>query len=141
MKTVRVKGETFLLDDKMATAIGEFFGELLTTNKWEIFEVHTENDTVHKGFKVIASSKLLPGVEHKQQCEACSGQGEAIWSCCTGDRVDEDYSRCPSCGEGLGEEECQECDGTGLVSLNTPQETPTILDPIGQAEAWADRDR
>lgn len=141
MSPIKVKGETYLLADTMATAIGEFFGELLTTQKWEIFEVHTENDLVHKGFKVVASSKLLPGVEHKDQCEACSGKGEGIWSCCTGDRVDEDYAMCPRCHEHLGEEECQECDGTGLVPLDTPQQPPIIIDPIGQAEAYYEGER
>ena len=140
MRTIKVKGETFLLADTMATTIGEFFGELLTTGKWEIFEVHTENDTVHKGFKVIASSKLLPGVEHKQQCRVCNGQGEAMFSCCTGERVDEDYGRCPSCKEGLGESECKECEGTGLVALGTKQNTH-IVDPIGQAETYCEAER
>lgn len=140
MRTLKIKGETYLVDDMMATEIGQFFAEKLTDNTWEIFEVHTLNDTVHAGFKVIASSKLLPGVEHKQQCEVCNGKGEAMFSCCTGDRVDEDYGRCPTCKEGLGDEECVECDGTGLVALGTEQDVH-VIDPIGAAEAACEGER
>lgn len=79
--------------------------------------------------------------EEMEECPVCEGKGEAMFSCCTGERVDEDYGRCPYCKEGLGESKCEQCNGTGSVKIEEQIEAPTILDPIGQAEAWADRDR
>ena len=79
-----------------------------------------------------------PGME---DCPDCDGHGEAMFSCCTGNRVDSDYGRCPSCGEGLGEEECQTCDGTGLVKIEDHIEAGLVEDPIGAAEAHYEGER
>jgi len=48
-------------------------------------------------------------------CDVCEGEGHGIFSCCTGELVDPDISRCPKCMEGLGESECIECRGTGKI--------------------------
>ena len=87
----------------------------------------------------MADNKIIP--EGMEECEACSGKGKASWSCCTQERVDEDYSRCPTCGEGLGEEQCQECNGLGYVPVGTPNEPVHIVDPIGAAEAHFEGER
>lgn len=141
MKRVKVGENKYLVTKEMATTIGEFFAEKLTTGEWDIFEVHTENDLCHNGFKVVGATKELPGVYLVEECPICDGKGEAMFSCCTGDRVDEDYGRCPSCKEGLGESECEDCQGTGLVKVSDNVKPGIILDPISQAELWADEKR
>lgn len=83
--------------------------------------------------------KIIP--EGFEECPVCNGKGEAMFSCCTGDRVDEDYGRCPTCKEGLSESECEDCEGTGLVKVSDNVKPGIILDPISQAELWADEKR
>lgn len=51
----------------------------------------------------------------KVKCKECNGRGWGVWSCCTGLPVDLDIMMCHSCGEHLGEEDCQVCDATGMV--------------------------
>lgn len=53
--------------------------------------------------------------EDRVECPTCDGQGEAMFSCCTGDIVDSDWARCPKCLESLGEEECYDCEGSGFL--------------------------
>jgi hypothetical protein len=49
------------------------------------------------------------------ECETCNGNGEAMFSCCTGEVVTNDYGLCPECCEHLGDEECPDCEGKGYV--------------------------
>ena len=49
-------------------------------------------------------------------CPTCYGKGEVIYSCCTGEVVDDDLAICPKCHEHLGEETCEDCEGEGYVS-------------------------
>jgi DnaJ-class molecular chaperone len=81
----------------------------------------------------MKQKKEIP--EGMKECGVCNGKGEALFSCCTGERVDEDYGRCPTCKEGLGESKCEECEGTGFVALDVEQDTH-IVDPIGQSELY-----
>lgn len=57
-----------------------------------------------------------------QPCPTCNGSGEAVYSCCTGEPVDNDFMICPVCHEHLGEEQCQECKGTGRIPDDEPNE-------------------
>lgn len=75
---------------------------------------------------------IPPGME---ECQACDGKGEVMLSCCSQERVDEDYGRCPDCGEGLGEDTCDACNGKGYVPIGSPNDSVHIIDPIGAAEA------
>jgi len=138
MRTVKVGKYKYLITETMATTIGEFFAERLKTGDWEIFEVHTPNDTIHNGFKVTGSTQSLPGVDLMEDCPICNGRGKALFSCCTGDRVDEDYARCPTCKENLGKSDCEDCSGTGLVKVSDNVKSGIVLDPIGQAEMLQD---
>ena len=54
----------------------------------------------------------------EMDCELCSGSGNVVLSCCTGDVVNNDYAVCPECKEHLGEESCDLCDGTGKVPMS-----------------------
>jgi len=51
-----------------------------------------------------------------KKCETCNGSGAAVYSCCTGQVVTDDIQICPVCKEHLGEETCEDCNGTGEVS-------------------------
>ena len=73
----------------------------------------------------------------KVQCETCNGKGEAVFSCCTGEVVNDDIMMCPSCYEHLGEEECPDCEGTGAVEEDT-QLTPKTEGVNSRAEAHRD---
>jgi hypothetical protein len=53
-------------------------------------------------------------LEEQHECETCNGKGVAMFSCCTGEVVDEDMGLCPSCYEHLGEDTCEDCNGTGI---------------------------
>jgi DnaJ-class molecular chaperone len=74
-----------------------------------------EEKNRNKHLAGIISESVEINVEGKVECEVCNGQGEGMFSCCTGDMVDSDWARCPKCLENLGEEECYSCEGTGLV--------------------------
>lgn len=56
-------------------------------------------------------------------CPECNGSGKTWYSCC-GDNMDDypehsDYMICPTCQEGLGEEEpCETCKGSGEVTAD-----------------------
>jgi len=63
----------------------------------------------------ILSESVEINAEGKIECERCDGEGEGMFSCCTGDKIDSDWARCPTCLESLGEEECGDCEGLGLV--------------------------
>lgn len=52
-------------------------------------------------------------------CPECFGKKEAVYSCCSGEVVDEDYMMCPECHEHLGYEECQTCEGIGYIEIIT----------------------
>ena len=64
---------------------------------------------------IISEVKQI-NVSEQVECEECEGRGEAMFSCCTGEVVDCDWGRCPTCLEALGEEECEGCDGKGYVN-------------------------
>lgn len=50
-----------------------------------------------------------------EQCPECDGKGTGFFSCCSGDRVDQDAPLCPDCMEHLGEDTCEACEGTGKI--------------------------
>tara|TARA_R110001606_G_scaffold376890_1_gene535714 strand:+ start:1026 stop:1307 length:282 start_codon:yes stop_codon:yes gene_type:complete len=51
------------------------------------------------------------------ECPTCEGEGERMFSCCTGELIqDHEFGICPDCLECLGEEECSDCEGTGMMS-------------------------
>lgn len=77
----------------------------------------------------------------KEKCPDCNGKGEAFFSCCTGDRVDEDMPMCPQCYEHLGEEECPTCNGTGFVDIEDNVKPLRVVDLIGRAEAFFEGER
>lgn len=56
-----------------------------------------------------------------EKCPECNGKKEMVYSCCTGEAVDNDIMMCPKCHEHLGFEDCQTCEGTGKI-LNTYHE-------------------
>jgi hypothetical protein len=55
-------------------------------------------------------------------CPECDGKKELVYSCCTGEAVDNDYMLCPICKEHLGEEPCYTCGGVGFITEEN--ETP-----------------
>lgn len=56
------------------------------------------------------------------ECPTCNGEKEVMISCCTQEIIHDDIDRCPECYEGLGDEECPECEGTGEVPEDHEQE-------------------
>jgi len=52
-----------------------------------------------------------------EYCNECEGRGWHIMSCCGDDITGNDIDLCPSCSEHCGddEEECEECQGTGII--------------------------
>lgn len=48
-------------------------------------------------------------------CPECHGAKELMYSCCSGDIIDEDFPMCPDCKEHLGLEPCHICEGKGTV--------------------------
>jgi hypothetical protein len=67
-------------------------------------------------------------LKKKVECPTCYGKGEATFSCCTGEVVNDDILMCPCCYEHLGEEECQDCDGTGFIDeeQETTEHAPSL---------------
>lgn len=63
----------------------------------------------------ILSENIETNTEGKDVCERCDGEGEGMFSCCTGYKINSDWARCPQCLENLGEGDCYDCEGTGLV--------------------------
>jgi DnaJ-class molecular chaperone len=51
----------------------------------------------------------------KLTCPECNGKKDMVYSCCTGEPVDNDYMLCPVCREHLGEEPCNTCGGDGFI--------------------------
>lgn len=50
-------------------------------------------------------------------CFDCKGKGRIFISCCTGEQVEEEIARCPSCKENAVEETCPTCKGIGKVEM------------------------
>lgn len=48
-------------------------------------------------------------------CPECDGAKVRVYSCCTGEHIEDEMMLCPECHEHLGEEDCETCDGTGWV--------------------------
>ena len=64
----------------------------------------------------LSIDAVTASIEEEEECPACYGKKVGYFSCCTGDMVDEDTVMCPDCYEHLGEEECNLCDGTGVIN-------------------------
>jgi len=58
-KLVKFGNDYYLLDNHMAYNNGEYFMERLTTGSMDIFRVDSANDTIHDGYKIIASTGEL----------------------------------------------------------------------------------
>tara|TARA_Y100000389_G_C17462218_1_gene522673 strand:- start:49 stop:288 length:240 start_codon:yes stop_codon:yes gene_type:complete len=63
----------------------------------------------------ILSENVEINSEGKVECEKCNGEGEGMFSCCTGDKINSDWARCPQCLENLAEKECEDCEGLGFI--------------------------
>ena len=70
-------------------------------------------------------------------CESCNSSGEVMYSCCTGDIIEDDMAICPTCYEHLGDEECYDCRGTVSVTEGT-ESTPKIPGLQAIAENYMD---
>ena len=79
-------------------------------------------------------NKVIP--EGMELCPVCEGKGEAFFSCCTGEVVADEYPICPAkdCLEHLGESECEDCQGTGLVKIEDHIQTEPKYDWILRAD-------
>lgn len=70
-------------------------------------------------------------------CETCDGTGKTYTSCCGVEMYGseyEDYDICPTCKEHLGgEEECEDCGGTGVE-----KEVPVNVLPLITPPWWND---
>lgn len=87
----------------------------------------------------MKSTKEIP--EGFEECPVCDGKGEAYFSCCGGEIVDEDMPLCPGCRDWVGESECEECGGTGLVRIEDKVEAPIKYNWIDKAEAYSEGER
>lgn len=76
-----------------------------------------------------------------KECPTCNGKGEAVFSCCTGEVVNDDIQLCPSCHEHLGEEQCQDCEGKGYVPEDQKEFTDIAPSLQAQAEAYQDEQK
>lgn len=54
-------------------------------------------------------------MQTKVICPECDGAKQRVYSCCTGEHVENDWMLCPECHEHLGEEDCITCDGKGFI--------------------------
>lgn len=61
-KLVKFKDDYWLLDNQMSKNIGEFFMERLASGNMDVFQVDSENDLVHDGFKILGSTLTLPNI-------------------------------------------------------------------------------
>lgn len=75
----------------------------------------------------------------KIQCPTCLGKGEAYFSCCTGEVVEEEYPLCHKCKEHLGEETCPDCNGTGEIEEGKTELTHHAPSMILAAEYLTER--
>lgn len=75
------------------------------------------------------------------ECPTCDGRREAVFSCCTGDLVDDDIAMCPECHEHLGESDCSDCDGTGYVPEDQEEFTDKVEGLQSQSERVMDEQR
>lgn len=73
-------------------------------------------------------------MEKKVDCPTCNGKGEAMFSCCSGEVVDSDLGLCPDCKEHLGDDTCEDCEGSGKVYASKEDFTDKAPDLILQAE-------
>jgi len=55
-------------------------------------------------------------------CDVCEGEGQGVFSCCTGKLLDPDEPICPKCKEVLGESQCVTCRGTGKIQEDQDEE-------------------
>jgi DnaJ-class molecular chaperone len=84
----------------------------------------------------MCKTKEIPA-GHKE-CVTCDGEGEAVFSCCSGEVVSDDMMICPECHEHLGEEECTDCDGKGYVAEDKEDFTDQAPSLQAQADAYRD---
>lgn len=59
------------------------------------------------------SMELYKRVAKATECEHCDDNGYGYWHCCNGNYLgaDIDIDICSRCGEHMGEENCQDCNG------------------------------
>ena len=76
----------------------------------------------------------------KVRCDTCSGTGEVMYSCCTGEIISDDMDLCPVCFDHMGEGDCEDCEGTGLVG-DTKELTPVAPGVQAKAENYADQEK
>jgi len=56
------------------------------------------------------------------ECDSCEGEGDGMFSCCTGELITDELCICPTCLEHLGVSECTECEGTGEKTIQQMQD-------------------
>ena len=61
-KLILIDEEFYLIGTEMAKNIDEFFMERSLNGKWDIYSLDTINDSIHGGFKILATTALLSGV-------------------------------------------------------------------------------
>ena len=71
-----------------------------------------------KTFTFMGNSAALFKATIIEECPDCEGSKFRVYSCCTGEHVDNDYQLCPICMEHLCEEDCETCNGQGIIELN-----------------------
>lgn len=54
-----------------------------------------------------------------RNCTDCEGTGYSLLSNCCGAEFDSDYMMCSDCLEHLGDNECTECNGQGVILIHT----------------------
>lgn len=67
--------------------------------------------------------------EVEKECTECEGARNVMYSCCSGEIVNNDSGLCPECYEHLGEEPCEHCSGTGI-------EPPDVITDRHLALLW-----
>lgn len=67
--------------------------------------------------KILGNSQAVYQAAVIEECPDCEGSKVRVYSCCTGEHVDNDYQLCPVCMEHLCEEECETCYGKGIIEI------------------------